>query len=103
MKNWKEEVALPFVLTYRVVRKQLTVQIAWWLMDTWWPFKFCRRLMMRVRVGWARRYKGANEFHSSLSIDVWSMLQMTESENRAYLDDLMKRRSQLHELSCRSR
>jgi hypothetical protein len=101
MKNWKEEVALPFVLTYRVVRKQLTVQIAWWLMDTWWPFKICRRLKMHVCVWWARQYRGTNEFHRSLSMDVWSILQMTESENKAYMDDLMRRRSKLHEQSCR--
>jgi hypothetical protein len=100
---WLEEIALPFVLGYRVVRKQLTFQIAWWLMDTWWPFKVCRRAKMHLRVWRARRYKGTNEFHHSLNMDVWSMLQMTEPENKAYLDDLMRRRSRLHDESCRSR
>ena len=101
--NWQEEIVLPFVLAYRVARRQLTFKMAWWLLDTWWPCKCYRRVKMRVRVWRARRYKGNNEFHHSLNMDVLSMLEMTKSEQEAYLADLMKRRSRLHELSERPR
>jgi hypothetical protein len=99
MTKWQEEIALPFVLIYRVARRQLPIKIAWWLMDTWWPFKGYRRLKMHLRLWKARRYRGTNEFHPSLNMDMVSMLEMKESELETYLDDLTKRRSRLHELS----
>lgn len=97
---WVEEVILPFVLTYRVIRRQLTPKIAWWMMDTWWPFKFYRRQRARYRVWKARRYRGNDEFHPSLDMDVLSMLEMTESEKEAYLADLVRRRQRHHDQVC---
>jgi hypothetical protein len=98
----KEEIALPFVLAYRACRKQFPVWVAWGLMDTWRPCKVYRRAKMSVRVWLDRRYKGTDEFHRSLNMDVLSMLEMTSAEREVYLDDLMRRRERLHDRSVRS-
>ena len=91
-----EEIVLPFLLTYRVARGQLTLKLAWWLLDTWWPCKFYRRRKAFFRVWRARRYRGNDEFHHSLSMDGLAMLEMTKPEKEAYLADLKRRRERLH-------
>jgi len=83
-------------LVLRVLRGKLSPTIAWWLLDTWWPFRAARRLRSRARIWRARRYRGEDEFHSSLNMDVEAMLDMTEAEREAYMEDLIRRRDQLH-------
>jgi len=91
------EILLPIVLAYRVIVGRLSLFIAWSLLDTWWPCRLYRRMRSKYRVWKARRYRGNDEFHPSLSMDVLAMLEMTEQEQDAYLQDLMRRRQKLHE------
>jgi hypothetical protein len=96
-----DHVILPFVLAYRVVRGQMTFRMAWWLFDFWWPFKFVRRGRAKWRIWKANRYRGVDELHPSLGIDVWAMTQLTKDERNAYLENLDRRRARLHEMDLR--
>jgi hypothetical protein len=98
-----EELLLPVVLTWRVVRGQLSLGMAWSFMETWWPLKKVRRLYAKWRIWRASRYRGPNEFHPSLSLDVAAMFELTKSEQSAYLKNLLWRREQAHQASLSTR
>jgi hypothetical protein len=93
-----DEFILPFVLLYRVIRGQLTFRIAWRIFDSWLPFKFVRRCRAEWRIWKARRYRGNDEFHPSLDMDVWSMMQLSPEGVEAYLEDLNRRRARVHDM-----
>lgn len=104
MWSFFEEVLYPFNLLWRVlVARRLSWGLAWSLLDTWWPCKFIRRRRALFRVWRAERYRGLNEFHPSLNMDAFAMLEMTEAERERYLDNLIRRRNVLHNrgLACR--
>jgi hypothetical protein len=98
LNYFSDDIILPFVLAYRVVRGQMTFRMAWWLFDSWWPFKFVRRRRAKWRIWKANRYRGMDELHPSLGIDVWAMTQLTKDERNAYLENLDRRRARLHEM-----
>ena len=98
MGNVLEEIVLPFSLLSRWVRGKLPLELAWDLFwRTWAPFKLCRRMWGRHLVRKDRAYRGHDEFHPSLDMNVRAMLTMTEDEQEEYLADLCRRRSAQHE------
>jgi hypothetical protein len=93
-----EEIFLPFSLLSRWVRGKLPLWMAWEIFwSTWAPIKFCRRVWGRHLVRKDRSYKGHDEFHPSLDMNVRAMLTMTEDEKEEYLADLCRRRQGQHE------
>lgn len=94
--DFLEELALPLRLLARVLRRKISIGLAWWLLDTWWPCRKYRRLRMHWRLWRASRYRGTDEFHRSFDIDGTAMLEMTQDEQKAYMDKLMRRREQMH-------
>jgi len=99
MERFCEELLLPLVFASRVVKRKMSLKLAWQLMDTWWPFRMARRLRAKWRIWRATRYRGCDEFHRSLDMDVVVMLELTKDELEDYLEDLMRRRERLHERS----
>jgi len=91
-----DELILPISLAWRVLRGRLKVKTAWWIMDTWWPFKKARRLRAKYNIWKDRRYAGDCEFHPSLNMNVLAMLELSESEQERYLEDLVRRRDEIH-------
>jgi hypothetical protein len=96
MDAFFEEVWLPFSIVVRLLRGKLSWSLAAWLLETWWPCRKWRRARMRVRLWRQRRYRGADEFHSSYEMDCWSMMQMTRDERDWYLKNLVWRRELAH-------
>lgn len=96
-----EEIILSFVLLYRIARRQLRPRIAWWLADTWWPFKKARRLRAKWRIWRAKQYHGNNEFHPRLNLDVVAMIELNSNEQSRYVNDLIQRRERAHLSSLR--
>jgi hypothetical protein len=93
-----EEMILPFSLLSRWVQGNLPLGLAWDLFwSTWVPFKLCRRLWGRHLVRKDRAYRGHDEFHPSLDMNIRAMLTMTEDEQEEYLADLCRRRQAQHE------
>jgi hypothetical protein len=88
-----EELFLPLLLLWQFLARKIAFPIAWSILPSWWPCKKYRRLRMRFKVWRDRLYDGYDEFHPSLSLDVASMLEMTEDEQAEYLVDLQLRRS----------
>lgn len=97
--SWFDELLFPVVLAVRMVTGKVTFKLAWWLLDSWWPFKKTRRLRMHYRVWMARRHKGQDEFYPSLDMDVISMMEMTDEEQGRYHKDLVARRERAHQNS----
>lgn len=50
-----------------------------------------------IKLLWYRLWVRKDEFHKSLNMDIDAMLDMTDAERKAYLNDLCKRRSLAHE------
>ena len=93
-----EEIALPSWLLLRWARGKIPAWMAWHLFrSTWKPFKFCRRWRARRQVREDRAYRGHDEFHHSLDMNLAAMLTMTDAECSDYLADLARRRQSHHE------
>ena len=93
-----EEMILPFSLISRWIRGKLPLWMAWDIFwSTWAPFRIVRRWYGRYLVWKDRRYRGHDEFHPSLDMNVRAMLTMTEAEQEEYLADLCRRRQGQHE------
>ena len=93
-----EEMILPFSLISRWIRGKLPLWMAWDIFwSTWAPFRIVRRWYGRCLVWKDRRYRGHDEFHPSLDMNVRAMLTMTEDEQEEYLADLCRRRQGQHE------
>ena len=93
-----EEMILPFSLISRWIRGKLPLWMAWDIFwSTWAPFKFCRRLWGRHLVRKDRAYRGHDEFHPSLDMNIGAMLTMDKAEREKYLVDLRRRRQAQHE------
>ena len=96
--DFLEEVVLPFRLLSRWAKGKLPLWLAWDIFwTTWAPFKFCRRTWGRLLVMKDRAYRGHDESHHSLSMNLEAMLTMTECELKEYRADLNRRRSKQHE------
>lgn len=93
-----EEILLfPCSIIWRLARRRLTVGSSWDLYrNTAFVFRFFRRLRGRYQVWKDRRYRGNDEFHSSLDMNVSAMLTMSDKECLEYRKDLMRRREQAH-------
>jgi hypothetical protein len=93
-----EEIFLPFSLLSRWARGKLPLWMAWDILRTTWaPFRIVRRWHGRYLAWKDRRYRGHDEFHPSLDMNVRAMLTMTEDEQEEYLADLCRRRQGQHE------
>ena len=93
-----EEFALPFLLLFRCMRGKLPLWMAWDIFQsTWAPFRIARRWHGRCLVWKDRWYRGHDEFHPSLDMNVRAMLTMTEDQQEEYLADLCRRRQAQHE------
>lgn len=93
-----EEILLfPCSIIWRLARRRLTVGSSWNLYrDTAFVFRFFRRMRGRYQVWKDRRYRGNDEFHPSLNMNVSAMLTMSDEECLRYRKDLMRRREQAH-------
>jgi len=91
-----EEIALPFLLGWRVLSGRLSVRIGWSLMDTWWPFRVARRIRMHYRVWRQLRRRPRGEFDPCLDLDLRSMLEMNTAECERYLQRIMAAREREH-------
>ena len=56
-----------------------------------------RMLKHRPRLWWHRLWIRRDEFHRSLDMDSYAMLDMNEEDSKAYINDLMRRRQIAHE------
>ena len=96
--DFMEEVILPFSLLSRWVRGKLPLWMAWDIFrSTWAPFRRYRRWQGRRSVRKDQSYRGDDEFHPSLDMNVSAMLAMDDKEVERYLADLCRRRQRLHE------
>lgn len=92
-----DETCLPFSLIGRWLRRKIPLWMVWDILtSTWAPFIFVRRQHGKYLVWRDRRYRGTDEFHSSLNMNVRAMLTMTEGETKRYLEDLVMRRNKQH-------
>lgn len=97
LEVFEEILLFPCSIIWRLARRRLTVGSSWDLYrDTAFVFRFFRRLRGRYQVWKDRRYRGNDEFHSSLNMNVSAMLTMSDEERRRYRKDLMHRREQAH-------
>lgn len=55
------------------------------------------KLTSRVRWWWARLWIRADEFHPTLDVGYVDMGGMSKDQKKAYLDDVVRRRSIAHE------
>jgi len=54
------------------------------------------KLRTRIKIAWDKLWIREDEFHSSLDMDINSMLDMDDKERDDYLKDLTKRRNIAH-------
>jgi hypothetical protein len=102
--NFLGDAILPWLLLWRVLRRKIPAWMAWDILWTVWaPFRWCRRWQGRRLVRMDLSYKGNDEFHPSLDMNLKAMLTMTEEERDEYLEDLARRRQRLHERDIPSR
>ena len=96
--DFLEELVLPFSLFLRWARGKLSLWMAWdILLSTWAPSRWFQRWNGRRMVRKDRSYRGHDEFHPSLGMNVEAMLTMTKDERKEYLADLFRRRQARHE------
>lgn len=50
-----------------------------------------------IKLQWDRLWIRQDEFHSSLDMDIFAMIDMSSKERDAYWEDLIKRRQIAHE------
>jgi hypothetical protein len=102
--DFLEEIVLPFSLISRWVRGKLPLWMAWDILwSTWAPFILYKRWLGRRMVRKDRSYRGHDEFHHSLDMNVKAMLTMTKVEQKEYLADLCRRRQGQHEAAISRR
>jgi hypothetical protein len=78
-----EEVALPFSLLSRWMLGRMPLWMAWDILwSTWAPFRIVQRWHGRCLVWKDRRYRGHDEFHPSLAMNVRAMLTMDKVERK---------------------
>jgi hypothetical protein len=92
-----DEICLPFSLLSRWLRRKIPLWMAWdILISTWAPSVFIQRMHGKYLVWRDRRYRGTDEFHPSLDMNIRAMLTMTGDEKERYLEDLVMRRNKQH-------
>lgn len=62
-----------------------------------WLVYQLKMLKHRPRLWWNKLFIRSNEFHSSLDMDAYALVDMNENDRKKYIADLIRRRNIAHE------